>query len=226
MAPDDCVLNKLNAHGPYFAVLLKRLVADFAGVSTGKAWGLVCAAALHLGCGGGSTGDEGDACGTTGALGGGAGAPRGCVCVGGGGVSGFGVGGGNVGKSGRGRDGCGGGGTGGRGFGQRPACAGCGAQDMPLGVCGRCRIVHYCNKACQSKRWKNHKHVCVQFNRILRLTHDDDASEEEEEEEEEEEVENEAGRKEEGEEEEEEEEGDADEDAGHGRSCGKPPHLY
>ena len=48
VAPEGCVLRLLNAHGPHFAVHLKRRIADFAGVPVGRAWKVLCAAAVNL----------------------------------------------------------------------------------------------------------------------------------------------------------------------------------
>ena len=42
------VLNQLNAHGPYFAVLLKRLIASFLDVRTGRALTFLRKAARNL----------------------------------------------------------------------------------------------------------------------------------------------------------------------------------
>ncbi len=38
VASEGCVLLKLNFHGPHFAVLLKNIISEFAGVPTGNAW--------------------------------------------------------------------------------------------------------------------------------------------------------------------------------------------
>ncbi len=43
-ANEGCVLNRLNAHGPHFAVHFKRMISEFLGVPTGHAWVLLCLA--------------------------------------------------------------------------------------------------------------------------------------------------------------------------------------
>ncbi len=49
VAAEECVLSRLNAHGPHFAVHLKRRISDFVGVCTGRANSLVYAAAKNIG---------------------------------------------------------------------------------------------------------------------------------------------------------------------------------
>ena len=48
MTPEICILRKLNTHGPHYAVHLKRRIADFAGIPTGRAWMLLCMAAANM----------------------------------------------------------------------------------------------------------------------------------------------------------------------------------
>ena len=45
----------------------------------------------------------------------------------------------------------------------RYMCANCGAADLPLNACDRCKITQYCGKACQVQHWKHggHKERCV-----------------------------------------------------------------
>jgi hypothetical protein len=46
------------------------------------------------------------------------------------------------------------------------SCAKCNASSTethPLKLCGNCKIVNYCNQACQKADWKTHKSVCRQF---------------------------------------------------------------
>lgn len=38
-------------------------------------------------------------------------------------------------------------------------CAGCG-EACPANRCGRCKRVHYCNRACQVAHWNEHKAAC------------------------------------------------------------------
>jgi hypothetical protein len=40
-------------------------------------------------------------------------------------------------------------------------CACCGATDLKLMLCTRCRDVSYCSRDCQAQDWKAHKAVCV-----------------------------------------------------------------
>jgi len=43
-------------------------------------------------------------------------------------------------------------------------CANCGVMGFPFHACSRCKLVHYCCKACQTQHWKaisGHKRFCV-----------------------------------------------------------------
>ena len=41
-------------------------------------------------------------------------------------------------------------------------CANCLSADLPLTLCARCRLTHYCGKPCQVQHWKSgHKERCV-----------------------------------------------------------------
>ena len=45
---------------------------------------------------------------------------------------------------------------------QQPECANCATEDEDLSLCGTCKLVMYCTKACQRQHWKReHKQVCV-----------------------------------------------------------------
>ena len=39
-------------------------------------------------------------------------------------------------------------------------CASCGAPQTTFRRCGKCRLVLYCNRACQIAHWSTHKAVC------------------------------------------------------------------
>ena len=41
----------------------------------------------------------------------------------------------------------------------RRACAGCGAAKVPLSICARCRVIHYCSVACQEQHTA-HRAIC------------------------------------------------------------------
>ena len=41
----------------------------------------------------------------------------------------------------------------------RRACAGCGAATVPLSICARCRVIHYCSVACQEQHTA-HRAIC------------------------------------------------------------------
>ena len=41
------------------------------------------------------------------------------------------------------------------------SCAACGMKSMDLKKCTSCKKVAYCNKICQRKDWKKHKHDCT-----------------------------------------------------------------
>lgn len=44
------------------------------------------------------------------------------------------------------------------------ACNTCQKNDCPLEICAKCHRAAYCNKECQTKDWKFHKHFCTILN--------------------------------------------------------------
>ena len=53
---------------------------------------------------------------------------------------------------------------------QRPECANCASQEDELSLCGTCKLVMYCTKACQRQHWKHsHKLACVPVGQRGRL---------------------------------------------------------
>jgi splicing suppressor protein 51 len=44
---------------------------------------------------------------------------------------------------------------------QARSCASCAKSDVPLLLCSGCKLVSYCNKACQKAHWKTHKPSCA-----------------------------------------------------------------
>ena len=41
------------------------------------------------------------------------------------------------------------------------ACGACAAQPASLRVCGKCRVVRYCNADCQRAHWGKHRVLCI-----------------------------------------------------------------
>jgi hypothetical protein len=44
---------------------------------------------------------------------------------------------------------------------QGPECANCTTEDDDLSLCGTCKLVMYCTKACQRQHWKSHRQTCM-----------------------------------------------------------------
>ena len=47
-------------------------------------------------------------------------------------------------------------------------CSLCGQEMRKSKLCAKCRSVCYCNKACQSADWKNHRAFCAQMCKRMR----------------------------------------------------------